>query len=161
GGNTGTAETAGRGERGRAGASLGCRLGRRAGARAAPLPGRQPGRAGGAPGHPPTDRLGGGDGGQPAPADGPPPAPPGRRGSRARWSGRRSRDRAGGRAMSGGRALTPRPSPARRERGVRQGTATAGAPLLEHELLACWLLGRVPATVMPWPLLRAGRAGRG
>ena len=35
------------------------------------------------------------------------------------------------------------------------------APLREHELVALWLLGRVPEAVLPWPLLRAGRAGRG
>lgn len=33
--------------------------------------------------------------------------------------------------------------------------------LAEHELVALWLLGRVPEAVLPWPLLRAGRAGRG
>ncbi|TAJ19276.1 MAG: DUF2851 family protein [Dehalococcoidia bacterium] len=32
-----------------------------------------------------------------------------------------------------------------------------GEPLIT----AAWLLGRVPATLLPWPLLRAGRAGRG
>ena len=31
----------------------------------------------------------------------------------------------------------------------------------EQELTALWLLGRVPGTLLPWPLLRAGRAGRG
>ena len=35
------------------------------------------------------------------------------------------------------------------------------APLRERELVALWLLGRVPAELLPWPLLRAGRAGRG
>lgn len=35
------------------------------------------------------------------------------------------------------------------------------APLAEHELTSLWLTGRVPATALPWPLLRAGRAGRG
>ena len=35
------------------------------------------------------------------------------------------------------------------------------APLQERELVALWLLGRVPAELLPWPLLRAGRAGRG
>lgn len=34
-------------------------------------------------------------------------------------------------------------------------------PLAEHELTALWLTGRVPARALPWPLLRAGRAGRG
>ena len=33
--------------------------------------------------------------------------------------------------------------------------------LAEAELVALWLLGRVPDAVLPWPLLRAGRAGRG
>lgn len=33
--------------------------------------------------------------------------------------------------------------------------------LAEHELTALWLLGRAPAGSSPWPLLRAGRAGRG
>lgn len=33
--------------------------------------------------------------------------------------------------------------------------------LAEHELTALWLLGRVPAAALPWPLLRPGRAGRG
>ena len=37
----------------------------------------------------------------------------------------------------------------------------AAAPLQERELVALWLLGRVPAELLPWPLLRAGRAGRG
>ncbi|MGE0134518.1 MAG: DUF2851 family protein [Dehalococcoidia bacterium] len=34
-------------------------------------------------------------------------------------------------------------------------------PLAEHELVALWLLGRVPETTLPWPLLRPGRAGHG
>jgi len=33
--------------------------------------------------------------------------------------------------------------------------------LAEHELTALWLLGRIPDGVLPWPLLRPGRAGRG
>ena len=37
----------------------------------------------------------------------------------------------------------------------------AVAPLQERELVALWLLGRVPEDLLPWPLLRAGRAGRG
>ncbi len=37
----------------------------------------------------------------------------------------------------------------------------APAALAEHELTALWLTGRVPAAALPWPLLRAGRAGRG
>ncbi len=51
----------------------------------------------------------------------------------------------------------------------RTGTPPAEAPpageadgrLLEHELVALWLLGRTPPQVLPWPLLRPGRAGRG
>ena len=31
----------------------------------------------------------------------------------------------------------------------------------EPEMTAAWLLGRIPAAALPWPLLRAGRAGRG
>lgn len=31
----------------------------------------------------------------------------------------------------------------------------------EPVITAAWLLGRVPASLLPWPLLRAGRAGRG
>ena len=34
-------------------------------------------------------------------------------------------------------------------------------PLPERALVALWLLGRVPAAALPFPLLRAGRAGRG
>ncbi len=48
--------------------------------------------------------------------------------------------------------------------GGEQGfevVASARASLAEHELTALWLLGRVPAGALPWPLLRAGRAGRG
>ncbi len=39
--------------------------------------------------------------------------------------------------------------------------APAVASLQERELVALWLLGRVPEGLLPWPLLRAGRAGRG
>lgn len=39
--------------------------------------------------------------------------------------------------------------------------SSAEAPLAEAELTALWLLGRVPLAVLPWPLIRAGRAGRG
>ena len=35
------------------------------------------------------------------------------------------------------------------------------AKLREHELVALWLLGRVPPELLPWPLLRPGRGGRG
>lgn len=46
--------------------------------------------------------------------------------------------------------------------GVAPAVASAEvAPLQERELVALWLLGRVPAGLLPWPLLRAGRAGRG
>ncbi len=40
-------------------------------------------------------------------------------------------------------------------------TSEGASALAEHELTALWLLGRVPEAVLPWPLLRAGRAGRG
>jgi len=43
----------------------------------------------------------------------------------------------------------------------REVAAPAPAFLAEHELTALWLLGRAPAAALPWPLLRAGRAGRG
>lgn len=36
-----------------------------------------------------------------------------------------------------------------------------GAVPGEPEIAAAWLLGRVPAGALPWPLLRPGRAGRG
>ncbi|MDO9445942.1 MAG: DUF2851 family protein, partial [Dehalococcoidia bacterium] len=39
--------------------------------------------------------------------------------------------------------------------------AAAPDDLEEATLTALWLLGRVPAEVLPWPLLRPGRAGRG
>ncbi|MYD66549.1 MAG: DUF2851 family protein [Chloroflexi bacterium] len=40
-------------------------------------------------------------------------------------------------------------------------TPADAPPLRERELVALWLLGRVPEGVLPWPLLRPGRAGRG
>ena len=46
-------------------------------------------------------------------------------------------------------------------RSLREQQDSYGRSLAEHELVALWLLGRVPASVLPWPLLRAGRAGRG
>lgn len=49
--------------------------------------------------------------------------------------------------------------PASRRIGEEAGAYELG--LAEHELVALWLLGRVPTAVLPWPLLRAGRAGRG
>ena len=39
--------------------------------------------------------------------------------------------------------------------------AASGAPLRERELVALWLLGRVPERVLPWPLLRPGGRGPG
>jgi len=39
--------------------------------------------------------------------------------------------------------------------------ANYGLTLTEHELVSLWLLGRVPETVLPWPVSRHGRAGRG
>ena len=44
---------------------------------------------------------------------------------------------------------------------VATAPPSAVAPLQERELVALWLLGRVPEGLLPWPLLRAGRAGRG
>ncbi len=48
---------------------------------------------------------------------------------------------------------------------VADATSSAAAgndtALAEAELTALWLLGRVPPGLSPWPLLRAGRAGRG
>ncbi len=42
------------------------------------------------------------------------------------------------------------------------GDAPTGEALPgEPAITAAWLLGRVPAALLPWPLLRAGRAGRG
>ncbi|MGE0227846.1 MAG: DUF2851 family protein [Dehalococcoidia bacterium] len=61
------------------------------------------------------------------------------------------RGRAGG--GDGGpsaRGLAEQPAPY----GTSQGLA-------EHELVALWLLGRVPEATLPWPLLRPGRAGQG
>ncbi len=43
---------------------------------------------------------------------------------------------------------------------VPAGGADAG-PLEERELTALWLLGRVPTVLLPDPVLRPGRAGRG
>jgi len=37
----------------------------------------------------------------------------------------------------------------------------ASPPFPESTLVALWLLGHVPEAALPWPLLRAGRAGRG
>jgi hypothetical protein len=38
---------------------------------------------------------------------------------------------------------------------------TEAPPFPESTLVALWLLGHVPEAALPWPLLRAGRAGRG
>lgn len=53
-------------------------------------------------------------------------------------------------------------SPARYD-GTRKPEAQEGVQALPGEpvITAAWLLGRVPASLLPWPLLRAGRAGRG
>ena len=48
-----------------------------------------------------------------------------------------------------------------RPRSASGAAAAPGAGLRERELVALWLLGRVPAQILPWPLLRPGRAGRG
>lgn len=60
------------------------------------------------------------------------------------------------------------PAPALAEPPARYWPAGAGEDASEAEALpgepaitAAWLLGRVPAVLLPWPLLRAGRAGRG
>jgi hypothetical protein len=49
------------------------------------------------------------------------------------------------------------------EAGAAGGTPAGprSEELHEFELTALWLLGRVPQAVLPWPLLRPGRAGRG
>ena len=51
--------------------------------------------------------------------------------------------------------------PGRQTRGLHEQAGDYELGLAEHELVALWLLGRIPASVLPWPLLRAGRAGRG
>ena len=52
---------------------------------------------------------------------------------------------------------------AERQRVAEDGAhyAATKTPFPEAELVALWLLGRVPDTVLPWRLLRPGRAGRG
>lgn len=53
-------------------------------------------------------------------------------------------------------------APSVTQRGLlREQAGAYGFTLAEHELVALWLLGRVPEAVWPWPLLRPGRAGRG
>ena len=59
-----------------------------------------------------------------------------------------------------GRARALREEPARYG-GPPAYPTTPGHPLAEHELVALWLLGRTPEAALPWPLLRAGRAGQG
>lgn len=46
-------------------------------------------------------------------------------------------------------------------RADRAAGPAAERPLAERELTALWLLGRVPAAILPWSVLRHGRAGRG
>jgi transcriptional regulator with XRE-family HTH domain len=54
------------------------------------------------------------------------------------------------------------PPPARRWLSEDQASYEAGPPTFsEAELVALWLLGRVPESVVPWPLLRAGLAWSG
>ena len=51
-----------------------------------------------------------------------------------------------------------------REPGIAERTAdyeVSQPSFAEAELVALWLLGRVDNELLPWPLLRAGRAGRG
>lgn len=60
--------------------------------------------------------------------------------------------------------MSSAPAPARRPAVLAEEPATylATPPALaEQELVALWLLGRVPAPALPWPLLRPGRAGQG
>ncbi|GMU40429.1 MAG: hypothetical protein AMXMBFR23_12950 [Chloroflexota bacterium] len=45
--------------------------------------------------------------------------------------------------------------------GAYRAASGPDSGLEEAEVTALWLLGRVPAAALPWPLLRAGRAGRG
>ena len=46
--------------------------------------------------------------------------------------------------------------------GIRKAASDSRLrALAEAELTALWLLGRVPQDLLPWPLLRPGRAGRG
>ena len=56
-------------------------------------------------------------------------------------------------------------APARYDVGLEDASALAppidDALPGEPAITAAWLLGRVPASLLPWPLLRAGRAGRG
>ncbi|TAK78985.1 MAG: DUF2851 family protein [Dehalococcoidia bacterium] len=45
--------------------------------------------------------------------------------------------------------------------GVEAGAFASEVLPDEPTITAAWLLGRVPDALLPWPLLRAGRAGRG
>lgn len=59
-------------------------------------------------------------------------------------------------------ATTLAEPPARyRPDGASEGAPAVETPPDEPAITAAWLLGRVPAALLPWPLLRAGRAGRG
>lgn len=57
--------------------------------------------------------------------------------------------------------LGPRRGPTPPSRTLVSHSSSLTPPLAEGELTALWLLGRVPDAVLPWPLLRPGRAGRG
>ncbi len=46
-------------------------------------------------------------------------------------------------------------------RYLPEGAAETDTLPGEPMITAAWLLGRIPAGLLPWPLLRAGRAGRG
>ena len=59
---------------------------------------------------------------------------------------------------SGRRLREAAPAYRTASRAVRSGGEVL---LAEHELTALRLLGRVPEAVLPWPLLRPGRAGQG
>ena len=52
-------------------------------------------------------------------------------------------------------------SPRHESRHVAQARGNAATSLDERTLVALWLLGRVPEDALPYPVLRAGRAGRG
>ena len=64
-------------------------------------------------------------------------------------------------ALRGARRLAERPGAYGRPAVRGRHRSQAAAALCEAELTALWLLGRVPGALLPWPLLRAGRAGRG
>ena len=83
--------------------------------------------------------------------------PPGTRPPGMRPPGTAAGDAAAGDAAAGVRPMRRRAHP--RARRWIAGRRLAAAR--EYELVALWLLGRTPPAVLPWPLLRAGRAGRG